>query len=879
LFYSKKYAFIGFIISVLLVLSSCSNSLVNISTPPEPNYSTTGLWKEEPFISNSFTIPKGFQVVGENNTQILCFNDQEFIIDVMDKRTGDVFSSAFDITKIKEDLNEEWKLTARSLYTVSINNLVKNSPSSLTIPSALVKFDTTWEKTENGILVKSLFAEYGLQITVKIILDKYGLSFSVPNGGIEEGVGINEQFNVLRDGIYENINTFEKACSELNKSKVKTVFSNNINEILKKIRKFKGMMDKVKNLAGIEYTSTVNKDFLKTINGVVNGDEKHMPFMKMINSIDGLSDNELQESLNEINIISEALRTIMTYNDNFVAIQYGGVVSMEVLPYFGAAADTDTGFMFYPDGCGAISEFTQNHPQYFVEYSKNIYNDDAINIDLENEYSKTGMQKAMIPVLGVSLNGNGFISYVTKGDDMASLSFYPSGNIANINRCYPTLAYRRVITIADTIDSSHNRTRQTIEKEIKKKETEVKYIFLKKGKSNYSDMANVCRDFMLDTQRLKQGKITVNEVPVTASVLMGVRKKELLQNRMIVMSTFADVKNMIDTLFKRGIKNLNINLYGWTETGAGVYPSGYHPGGAFGGETGLRELSDYAKKKGVRLFLQDNYLLAQKDAGGFSDTEIIKQNNTKRYENLAKDVFLINPKAAYGKFIEALKKVQKYDVSGITFDQLGGLLYYDYARNNNVSRLETESFWEQMLTDTHKKLKYAAVLGGSSYTLSHSDWLMDIPIKGSGFMFTSYEVPFYQMVVHGSILYTSKPVNNFYDFQLEKLKMIEFGNVPYYILTNEDALALKNTSIKNIFSSKFEENNELIAQINTEFSDNLAFTFSEKMIMHETIGNLVHLVYEKGQEIYINYSKEEIMVKGVTVAPMSYTVTGEGAAR
>ena len=870
----KRISIFALIAMLALGLVGCSGGIgASLEIPPAPGYESVGSWQQEAFVQNTFTLPEGFEAVGENNTHLLAFNGVKYTISVLDKRTGGLMSSEFDTSKIKSELNEEWTLTSRSLYVAAFNNMTKNGGSAVTVPLAGMVSYSSWEKIENGISVKTLFEEYGVEITVLLTIDQYGLSFQVPAEGVIEGVGVNEQFERYRDSIDENIEIFENSCQTLKESQVKKHFSGGVNDMLKKMKTFQRMMEDVAGMAGIEYASAQNKAVLKEISGVVNGDERHRPFMEMLDEAGELPEDVYNDAIDLIYQISTAIRDIMTYNDNFIAIIYGGLVSIDVLPFFGAAADTDKGFMFYPDGCGAISRFTPDHPDYMVQYNAGVYSGDAINIDLEKEYSKTGMQKALLPVMGVSLNGGGFVSYITKGDDRADLSFYPSGNKTDINRCYTTLNYRREVTITDTTNVNFSKVKSTIEKNLIKKDTEVKYLFLKKDHTDYSDMAAVCRDFMLDTRRLGQGRISGENVPFTASVLMGVRQKEILQNRMITMSTFADVKNMIDVLLDKGITDISISLYGWSKAGADVFPSGYAPASEFGGAGELKSLAAYAKEKGVRLLLEDNYLFAQKRSGESLSAEIIKQNNTKRVENLKKDEYLFNPKISYIRFSEALTKAKANGVAGISFDKLGEFLYYDYERDNNVSRAETMILWQQMMIDSRETLGYAASAGGA-YTLPFADWLTDIPSKGTGYLFTSQEIPFYQMVVHGSIYYTSKPVNNFYDSTLEKLKMIEFGSAPFYILSQEDPIKLKNSEMTNIFSSMFEDNIEKISRLNKELSENLAFSFSQKILRHERSGDLVHLVYEKGWEIYINYSAEDIAVDGGTVGTMNYMVIG-----
>lgn len=68
--------------------------------------------------------------------------------------------------------------------------------------------------------------------------------------------------------------------------------------------------------------------------------------------------------------------------------------------------------------------------------------------------------------------------------------------------------------------------------------------------------------------------------------------------------------------------------------------------------------------------------------------------------------------------------------------------------------------------------------GGNIYTLKYADYLFNIPVKSSGYHIGNETIPFFQMVVHGMIPYTSEPGNLAYDLKKQKLQWIEYGCLP-----------------------------------------------------------------------------------------------------
>ena len=146
------------------------------------------------------------------------------------------------------------------------------------------------------------------------------------------------------------------------------------------------------------------------------------------------------------------------------------------------------------------------------------------------------------------------------------------------------------------------------------------------------------------------------------------------------------------------------------------------------------------------------------------------------------------------------------------------------------------------------------------------------PDDATGYIFTDESVPFYQMVVHGYLLYTGKSFNKFYDKQYEKMKALEYGYTPVYDLTWANTELLKDTACDTIFSSRFEDWKKEIVQVAAEFSA-LGQLASRPIEAHERLDNqVVRVRYQGGGRLLLNYGEEPAMVDGVTVDAMNYTI-------
>ena len=76
-----------------------------------------------------------------------------------------------------------------------------------------------------------------------------------------------------------------------------------------------------------------------------------------------------------------------------------------------------------------------------------------------------------------------------------------------------------------------------------------------------------------------------------------------------------------------------------------------------------------------------------------------------------------------------------------------------------------------------------AVNQGNAYVLDRVSRIRRAPGGDSSFFFADETVPFYQMVLHGIVPYTTDPGNIGPDFAGQKLKWVEFGSEPVFLLT------------------------------------------------------------------------------------------------
>ena len=549
-----------------------------------------------------------------------------------------------------------------------------------------------------------------------------------------------------------------------------------------------------------------------------------------------------------------------------------GIMSLSVLPSFGAAADTaDNGFVLMPDASGGIYDIK---PVTDRQIPLTIDTYFPRDFDLDKIYSNNqqGVKNAMMPFFGVSKGDQGFIGYISEGEMNGYVTFNPS-SVYKVNRVEAAVNYRKSYTYLNPSGEPVTAT----EKNISARDFAVHYslISAEEDKSiTYSDMAVTLQKYLADT-----GKIVKTEaaekagVGVNLQMIMSTKVKTMISEYLKVMTKCSDIENMVAGLSDDAKKNLRIMLLGWQSSGYNVYPSSNKIARGIGS---VKKLSNFLTEQGSESYLVDDLVYARTNSKYFSEQSDAVYNEAKiPVTNSDGDQYVRN---AYKEYVTLTEKTLPYlaknDVYGIGFDKVGWYVFDDFQKRVELTRYDTVALYNAMLNATKEKGMKVAIQRGNVYTLNVADYLYDLPLEGSGIELLDRDVPFYEMVVHGYIPYSmDTPGNMAIDYAVEKLKWIEYGAEPTFLLTEEMSEEFKDSKVDNAFATELESWIDDVVAISEEFNKKLSFTGNCTITGHEYVApSVVKVTYSNGNSIYINYNKEQVTVDDVTVKPVDYTV-------
>lgn len=824
-------------------------------------------------------IPQGYEKIADTDSLILYFNEEEITFIVEDKRSGYLWSSSLTDDEYNLEENSLLLDNFNSLFVLSYTDLTLDTTKVKNVYSKKLKADITVNSIENGVSIKYFMEELKLSLVVEIYLEDDSLKFRIPIDGIEERIGLVETVDEVTQDINEKLTLLEEILDEAPNSgdvrrarRADEMLDKDITDLKRFIRYVKSYTKKLDNLNGLQPIADEIHKWIGAVRGNIRGSTDAKGILTRLS--DAEQTDEIKKAMESYTMAGDLANAIKEHAVFLREQSVAGIVSIELLPYFGAANDYRDGYVFYPDGSGAITYFKEDHPIYYTKYSKDVYSDDKIDLDTYDAEKASGLKEISLPLYGIKKDDNALMGIAVEGESSASISYYPSGfNRMNLNRGTISYRYRREYEAASKNKDGFGFS--LYEKDITPEDHEAKYIFLTGDEANYSGMANRYRRYLLDTNKIQKSDEIKENIPLALDLFMGIIEERILIDKLIPMTTFEQARVIIEELKDSGIEDMQVNLLGWMKDGYEHYPLEFKPERALGGEEGLEKLSQFAKEQGVTLFLEQNFVDAFKSNGGFSTiTDVIRKKNNMQLTDKWQLRFLLSPSIIWDRFINFLGFMSNnYPTNGITFQRIGSLIYRDYSSSHPYTKQETSQKWTDMVAKTDEELGVSASRGGNQYILNSVDRLMDIPIESTGYFFTDEDIPFYQMVVHGLIPYSSQPFNLFYDQQLQKLKAIEYGNMPYYQLTYGDSVDMKYTAYSELFTSKYDNWKEDVIQDYKEINNRLGKTASMYMIKHEKIKEDVYQVtYEEGIKVIVNYSDVQQNVNGNQVAPMDYLV-------
>lgn len=547
------------------------------------------------------------------------------------------------------------------------------------------------------------------------------------------------------------------------------------------------------------------------------------------------------------------------------------LVWIRLYPFFGAAHSAgQDGYLFIPDGSGALIRYREHNMNVNRIYQEPIYGQDiAFRLnDLDN--SRYGV---MMPVFGAKSADKAYISVVEDGAEYARITASPSGVYSDYNWITAQQDYRS--SYRQVTNEKKNRSFITYNKDDRfGHDRVVRYILLDKKNADYVGMASRYRQYLMDKYGLQRIQPKGNKLPMTITLVGAGREPGLVTDQYLKATTTSEAMQIVQRLYGLGVDNMVINYLGWENDGYSSF-GGYFPvDKRIGGNEGMKQFVNFAHSLDIPVYLQANYMENNTGDDGFLG----------RYHGV-RDMggTVIGNLVSLKWFMQNIldRDIQKYKelgVDGVVLEGIGRFVNSDYNTKYGSDRVESRQLQEEIF----KKFRDAGlkVKGYRSnfYVAGSVDTFMDLTDDYSYDLFSDEGVPFAQIALHGLIAYTSTEANERQQYNYDFLHDLEFGVTPSFIFTYGKSEEFKYAEELHLFSPNFADWETTVVEEYQKFNEALGDVQDKFIVNHRTLAPQVkETTYENGKRIIVNYGVTPYTDGNIIVGPQNYLVIKGGA--
>lgn len=526
-----------------------------------------------------------------------------------------------------------------------------------------------------------------------------------------------------------------------------------------------------------------------------------------------------------------------------------------VLGSFGASDSTEEGYFVIPDGSGALINF--NNGKSRNTYRRKIYGDDITAVP-EKKYSVT--EQIYLPVYGIVHENNAMLAIASKGDANAFITAEVAEN-SGYNTCHFTFVLRNT----DTYYMAGNNTERLTVFEnggIDSGDIEILYYPISGNNLSYVDIAGSYRDYLMNNYNVCP-VAEENCSPLYITFYGGTEKKKSFLGipfmRKQKLTGYSDAEEILK---KIDAENAVISYRDWTDNGIkNRIDNTAKPSSVLGGKDDFRKLKNYIEDSGYEFYpTADN-------TEYYSGSGVVRVSGVYAKipdynivygtpDNYRKKRFLLSPE----DLPEVMKKLSR-NYSGAGFEcfsagKLTSVLYGDYGKDK-VTRYRAMENIVRSVSETDMNI---LADGANSYSLPYVKHIINIPLYSSGYDIFDEDIPFFQLVMHGIIPYTSTALNASADIDNMLLMSAVTGSNLYYELISVETDIIKDTEYDNLYYADAGYWTETISEQYNKISPLLRavsnLTISDYRI--EDSGNLITAEYSDGTVIKADFVEKTI---------------------
>ncbi|MDR1892559.1 MAG: DUF5696 domain-containing protein [Oscillospiraceae bacterium] len=551
------------------------------------------------------------------------------------------------------------------------------------------------------------------------------------------------------------------------------------------------------------------------------------------------------------------------------------------LKQFGAQKQGSDGYLFVPDGSGALIGLGKSTNDV---YSQMIYGTDyALSQEKFGGYT----ERAALPIFGIKSGQSAVLGVVEENAAMGSIT---AGNDGQSDYLFAFCNFRVMAGEFLRMGDRSQKGMYVFTKKQSESDYSVRYFFLENEDADYSGMARCYREILFGDREPLDGK---NAAPLVVKAYGAIPVETSLvgipYTAARALTDYSEASKMTKELRDAGVDNVILRYTGWFNGGMkNSAPAKIKLIGKLGSKKDFTAMLRAVSDGGNAVFPEVNFSAVSADRwfDGFSASSDAARylDNTlaKVYEynaaTLDKDEDSFSYAVSSDRYEPLAEKFmnayEKYDAKDLFISGFDSALNSNFYRGKNeLTRDDAQKSAEKMMTALKNRGYRLMTDYGNAYLLPFVYGVTDIPLTSSNYNMEIQSVPFLAMVLHGYAEYTGRPMNQSGNMRQMLLESVENGASLQYLLNKATVVSTKGTAYSYLFASDFDLEKENVVKAAAEMEAVLKLIRQTRMTAHVELKNGLRVVsYENGVRCVVNYQDEPLDFEGKTVSPRDYLI-------
>lgn len=568
--------------------------------------------------------------------------------------------------------------------------------------------------------------------------------------------------------------------------------------------------------------------------------------------------------------------------------------SINVLPHFGASTSGSDGYIFLPDGSGALVDIGVASN---LQYARDVYGkDNTIAYGMgEHEYilpiNRYNREDVYMPVFGLKDGEKALFSIIESGHGMARIKANTVGSSSQLSRVsgeFILLPYGE-IHLAETDRAGRARGDiKAFPDELPGEDITIRYIFLTGADASYVGMANVYREYLVDKYSLVRLPETALGIPFYLDLIGAIPIKTSILGIPLYttahLTKFTQAQEIIALLLDQHIDNIHLRYIGWLNGGlfSGM-PQKVQLENAVGTKNELMALNGFLQDNGVGFYPNVDFLgIYDNKYSRFDLKKDIAQSLNRQSTWLIKDnlakAYVLAPTRLDQVIDGFLEGYLRFGIGGLALGDLGKQINSDFAAGRTTLAADSLLLMENGIKKLKDKGNLDLLINRANiYAVPYARHIVNLPLTSNNYNIISKNVPFYQMVLHGYVNYAGIPFNNHADYTFALLKSIETGAYPYFSWMYQEGTVVKQTEFSHLFSSYYGDWLEEAIDLYKQMDEVLSHVVGACIIDHQQLSeNVFKTIYDNGLATIVNYDISDYDYNGTVVERRGFSLVEEG---